>query len=152
MKPGLYVATVRGVEGVLALGPSSENGAYRTSEPISEYYYHKSRDVTDARPLVVLDPESDEDRQRFAHALCEVDPDLTWQNLATQLLRALAAPTPAEPLGLGAVVKDSRGVRWVRCVDGAPDFTDRPWYRADIDPAQGKWATWTELANPEVTA
>jgi hypothetical protein len=68
------------------------------------------------RPLVVLDPENDDDMQRLADALRSHD-RLTWDGMARDALRSLLTPPPPpieEPTGLGAVVLDDKGRKWVR--------------------------------------
>jgi len=76
------------------------------------------------RPLVVIDPEDREQVERLAEALNESldfrDGSLLAGAIEAALadtLHALANPTPpkpAEPVGLGAVVEDAKGVKWVR--------------------------------------
>ncbi len=79
-------------------------------------------EVIDVRPLVVLDLDADEAR-RTAHLLRKVDGSTTlpyddhdrMQALARQIEAQTRPPKPPEPTGLGAVVKDRNGDRWVRC-------------------------------------
>ena len=152
MKPGLYVATVRGVEGVMVIGPSSEDRAYRTSEPINGLYYHEAPQVTDARPLVVLDPK---DSRAFAVDVAQAvgsalnvmagrDISAGIKAVQDQIAR-LAAPTPAEPMGLGAVVRDRAGVLWVRA-----RLAKEQWRRAAEWDAVLIYAPWSEIDSPEV--
>jgi hypothetical protein len=78
-------------------------------------------EVTDVRPLVVLD-------------LADIDEDFaeTWPEVAQQLLNSGSGvgiciadqvkaqtrlPKPPEPTGLGAVVKDREGNRWIRTAE-----------------------------------
>lgn len=134
MKPGLYVATVRGVEGVAVYGPSKTGHFARVGD---DGLWDRTTDVTDARPLVVLDPESDEDTERFRSAILDYGNGVA----ARRILRALAAPTPAEPMGLGAVMRDADGVLWIR--DG---MTALPWKATSPVPRQ----KWSALDSPEV--
>ena len=85
----------------------------------------------DCRPVVVLDPENDADADRLAAAMRRnvwtgLD-DAAPLDLMKAVLLDLAAPPvlkPAEPTGLGAVVEDVQGERWVRVehlrADGCP--------------------------------
>lgn len=123
MKPGLYVATVEGRDGVRVMyAPSAESDANETlawrriETGRHETAWVLAEDVTYARPLVALDSESGEDCRRLADALNEMDgPAPVWMAPQVRtLLRALAAPTPAEPMGLGAVVPLAHGGKAVR--------------------------------------
>ena len=99
MKPGLYVATVRGEKGVTVLY-GAQGIKFMSAHAVAGCWLHPGMYVTDARPLVVLDPESDEDAAVVADLLGTPGSHAVARNI----LRALAAPTPAEPMGLGAVV------------------------------------------------
>lgn len=73
--------------------------------------------VTVVRPLALIDPENADDvaklvRLFWAHGTDDCDDPHAMQ----AALREYANPTPQieEPTGLGAVVEDARGVRWVR--------------------------------------
>lgn len=93
----------------------------------------KWRDVIPQRPLVLIDPEDDKQVERLASAFCharwdhtgggdECDP-LTFSSMATAL-REYAQPKPEEPTGLGAVVEDADGDRWVLYTNPR---NDAPW-------------------------
>jgi hypothetical protein len=76
--------------------------------------------TADARPLVVIDPEDREQVEQLA-AACRTAFGWTCgptenDTTATQAaLRSLVTPPkPPEPQGLGAVVEDAEGRRWVR--------------------------------------
>lgn len=87
------------------------------------------RAVDTARPLVLIDPEDHEQVERLYEALCEHVPKIVslgqpmpdrsivarkWIDGAQHALRSLLEPPkPPEPTGLGAVVEDAEGVRWV---------------------------------------
>lgn len=69
-----------------------------------------------ARRLVVIDPE---DRERVVRIAAAVSRAGSWCEVADMqtALREIANPSPPkpdEPMGLGAVVEDCDGVRWVR--------------------------------------
>lgn len=70
--------------------------------------------VDDARPLVVIDPE---DREQIKRLVDLYEGGVTLEGDMQAALREFANPTPPkpeEPKGLGAVVEDADGVRWVR--------------------------------------
>lgn len=72
--------------------------------------------VTDARPLVVIDPEDREQAERLRDEYEAYRPsstDLT-AHMQDALRSLIAPPKPPEPTGLGAVVEDADGQRWVR--------------------------------------
>lgn len=138
MKPGLYVATVRGVEGVHVL--FDESGLGQTASLVEGCYSHGDDNITDARPLVVLDPESEDDCRRLMEAA------LAHRSAATptletirDILSALVDPKPAEPTGLGALVRDRNGNKWLRM-----PLDRNPWCCWEIaahhDRADCEWA------------
>lgn len=161
MKPGLYVATVEGVPGVRVIhAPSAESEAgtslaWRRVEPAeNSTAWLLADDITDARPLVVLDPESD--KERLARAMWVADNNSrTWDAMpeahgsylenAAAVLRALAVPTPAEPMGLGAVVRDRGGWLWVKW--STTHREDRNWKH---ESRSGDYQRWDALDSPEV--
>lgn len=95
-------------------------------------FYDAGGEVTDARPLVVIDPENLGDVGRLVEAYVAAmsargrvgrGPMLTMQ----AALREFATPTPPrpeEPQGLGAVVEDAEGDRWVLYTNPR---NDAPW-------------------------
>ena len=58
------------------------------------------------------------------------------QQIVNQLIGHLTPPRPTEPTGLGAVVKDGNGTRWVRMPDG-------PWF----DSKGLGYITWANMPN-----
>ena len=80
----------------------------------------------DARPLVVVDPEGVEQVERLTRLI--FGPLTSASGTSVQeALREFANPKPDEPTGLGAVVEDAEGNRWVR--DEAGGSEPRVWYR-----------------------
>ena len=77
----------------------------------------------------------------LADALEGVGIRTTGWDLVRNALREFANPRdpkpPEEPLGLGAVVEDADGRRWVRADDDDPE-----WRRADGD---GRWRYWSQV-------
>jgi hypothetical protein len=69
-----------------------------------------------ARPLVVIDPEDAEAVERLCASFLMGNEGTSIGNVTDlqAALREFANPKPAEPTGLGAVVEDSQGERWVR--------------------------------------
>jgi hypothetical protein len=72
--------------------------------------------ITDARPLVVIDPEDREQVERLSDALAEqrAAEAVAHSGVADALRSLTRPPKPEEPTGLGAVVEDAEGLRWVR--------------------------------------
>lgn len=102
--------------------------------PAASGYRDTNQGFDAARRLVVLDPESDDDVQRLMslYVTRAAEHGALIPALVTQAnkreaamraaLRELANPTPPkpdEPTGLGAVVEDGDGGKWVRTPSGA---------------------------------
>jgi hypothetical protein len=115
-----------------------------------EGHWHTECDTTAAgmlaeyvRPLVVIDPEDDGQVDELREALAHAQ---SFGEFATAL-REFATPTPPkpdEPQGLGAVVEDAEGYRFVRNYD---DESTHPW--RVIDPAANHtfgWWKWDDIA------
>ena len=116
-KPGdVCVATVRGVPNVRVMRVTDPFHSWRAEKPCLGAQAASDDEVTDVRPLVVLDPE------RAPYPLVgslreQVEGELTphtsrW--LLEQIEAQTRPPKPPEPQGLGAVVEDAAGGRWVR--------------------------------------
>jgi len=93
--------------------------------------------VEDARRLVVIDPEDREQLKRLLTAIYnQPDPLSPTLHGLADALREFANPKPPviEPQGLGAVVEDAEGKRWVRAARIA-----HGWHRP-----MGTWAEWAD--------
>lgn len=112
---------------------SGWDGAFETVDD-GDYY------LRSVRRVVVIDPEDAEQVERLRSLTLQAfrDQDRTMGPLDDPLLidllhaalREFAAPTPPkpeEPQGLGAVVEDAEGKKWVR-VDGRGST---PWTQSD---------------------
>lgn len=125
-KPG-DVAMVRGDgdEDVVAI--------WQGTQWATEHANYFSDFQVNARPLVVIDPEDREQVERLtadydaAVIRMNNDPDprdVTPAQRATAMQAALRSlivpPKPDEPTGLGAVVEDADGDRWVRVETAEP--------------------------------
>lgn len=151
------VATVGGVEGVrVMLADPNTDGTDRwvssgwvgETDDDTGNIWHADEDLADLRPLVVLDladsqggsllPDWLRNNVRRVEEGCvspsSVGKDMRW--LADQI-EAQSSLKPAEPTGLGAVVEDHEGVRWVR-IDSDPEL-NKPWRRADLPAVQRHW-------------
>lgn len=153
MKPGLYLASVEGWEpdGVV-WGPTADGRYYmRILGDLFDTVHAET--IHSLRPLVVLDPESDEDCQMLMDAALAEPFAKVPEGVGRirKILRALADPKPAEPTGLGAVVRSRDGKLWLRmpplgshepwcCWNGGR--ADRHWN--DIDVAEVLSEGWSE--------
>lgn len=131
-------ATVRGVPNVRVM--ASTDCIWWSAEPVYSSFRHVT--VTDIRPLVVLDLHAANPNLAPGEAARCVITTLRrseWFSnslLADQIEAQTKPPKPEEPKGLGAVVEDSKGVRWVRNPDLAVICkwrnADRDWTRWDL--------------------
>ncbi|MGZ4521040.1 MAG: hypothetical protein ACXVGA_06805 [Mycobacteriaceae bacterium] len=99
------------------------------------------------RPLVVIDPEDREQVERLTRAHCAAFDSTCVQpeevNAMQAALRSLIAPPrPPEPTGLGAVVEDAEGVRWLRRHMGEQSV----WCHA----RETGWHEWSEITAARV--
>jgi hypothetical protein len=86
------------------------------------------------RPLVVIDPEDREAVERLADLFFAAlypemkntpgHDDLTAMQAALREFTNPTPPKPDEPQGLGAVVEDEHGNRWIRTDPEAPGWTE----------------------------
>lgn len=88
--------------------------------------YRDFRLAMDGRSLVVIDPEDFEQVERLAQARSDAGcageawglvpgwHDDLIERMQAALRSLITPPRPIEPTGLGAVVEDARGERWVR--------------------------------------
>jgi hypothetical protein len=83
-------------------------------------------DDCDYRPLVVIDPEDRQQVDRLCDALSRLEilsegwDDGPRRRRCADALREFANPTPpkpTEPTGLGAVVEDADGMKWILVYD-----------------------------------
>ncbi len=118
-EPGtVAVATVRGEPNVRVM--RRDDRIWMAPTTISGANVHHDHEVTDVRPLVVLDLD-ETDREVLPKWLRRnADLDGLARDVARQVEEQVTAqdraryPKPEEPSGLGAVVKDRAGTRWVR--------------------------------------
>lgn len=120
-------------------------------DPSRPFAVHAKSDYL--RPLLFIDPD---DREQVAtlHTALHGGPsgEANWGcrsvgDLAAALRSLLTPPPPPrpdEPMGLGAVVEDEDGTRWVRT---GGDSDDIPWRRTcDF----GVWRRWANITAPRV--
>jgi len=100
----------------------------------------------DIRPLVVIDPE---DREQVARLLRLFDAEYGKRDertLGEKLVDALREfanpkpPKPDEPMGLGAVVEDADGTKWIRHAGALA-----PWHRADAAADERSWRYFVDI-------
>jgi len=102
--------------------------------------------VVDHRPLVVIDPEDREQVERLTSLVFEGARKRPYEGGAVEAMQAalrslVADPKPEEPVGLGAVVEDADGRRYVRvCVgDHGGDSVAICWRGQGFVVGQTRW-------------
>jgi hypothetical protein len=100
--------------------------------------------VTILRPLLVLDPESDDDARRLMRAFwAHGNDDCDDEQAMRDAMRSLVAPPkPEEPTGLGAVVIDDQGQQWVAIGDAGDRRSGSLRWREALGTHVGETATW----------
>lgn len=138
-RPGTVVtATVRRVPNTRAIRTTSvEEGEsmWVTPNSITGWRTHIAEDVTDVRPLVVLDL-SEVQRGALVRLLRDDNFSPFSRQESTRIADEIEAltPRPDEPTGLGAVVEVDGGVRFVRLPDGMWTSEDesQPWHHLNV--------------------
>ena len=149
-EPGtVAVATVRGVPNVRVMrtdNHAATGAEWFSGDLIDDYRYHNARHLTNVHPLVVIDPDTVPDLRGY---LPEMSGDYDGDDhrlvaVIDQIEAQTRPPKPAEPTGLGAVVEDAEGRRfirygaslapWIGCADNEGIDPDRPYrYWSGID-------------------
>jgi hypothetical protein len=105
--------------------------------------FHPDHFVESARPLVVLDRNSDEQMGNLIDSLVANGYSMgTRASVRNALAELLPKVKPDEPTGLGAVVEDNRGELWVR----TPHVTGDP---GDVNvwmDTHGEFSQWSEVS------
>lgn len=114
---------------------------------VASVHVHSSRmdcvRMDDARPVVVIDPEDREQVERLIMAMQQrgwtgLDDDAP-SDMQAALRSLIAPPKPPEPQGLGAVVEDAEGEKWVWMSAGAQGAY---WMR--VGPPE-TWRNWSQI-------
>lgn len=132
-KPGDVAAVVSQVEGNREVVAIRGRGEWNAVDSTGLRCHIFGQEKT-ARPLVVIDPED----KSFAEKIREyLDAEADWhgmheddtvETLQDALRSLVAPPKPPEPTGLGAVVEDAEGCKWVRVFEaGAEAGRDVRW-------------------------
>jgi hypothetical protein len=143
-EPGtVAVATVSGVPNIRVMRLTS---LWYSAIEVFGDRAHVLEDVTDVRRLVALDLD-DFHAPTIVGMLREAAADrhdnVCLHAIADQIEaqtkppKPPKPPKPAEPIGLGAVVEDSDGVRWVRLTDDGD--VNKHWRRADMGAVLRHW-------------
>jgi hypothetical protein len=129
----IALATVRGVEGVRVMageGLYPPKLRWVTTDPrlvdSGNDGWYFDYDVTDVRPLVLLDLDTigASSWKVVADNLRTTGCRIARENIADQIEAQTKPPKPDEPTGLGAVVEDAGGDLWLRT-----EKADFPWRR-----------------------
>lgn len=154
-EPGtVAVATVRSVEGVRVVRvPRRDELVWM--QITERYAWHESADVTDVRPLVVLDlPQPGElGITPYGTVMClrqaaKAIGAKHLDDIADQIEAQTRPPKPDEPTGLGAVVKDRNDDRWVRAGNDWTPGKD-PWRGVDGEHI-GWWSKYADIDVVEI--
>jgi hypothetical protein len=148
--PEVVMATVRGVPDVVLVRTGDKRELWASLQVgvgVDSMKWHSAEHITDRRPLVLIDPEDAEQVKVLTAALDKTVITLAassgWPQVQAAL-RSLAQPTPPEPQGLGAVVRDAEGNRWVRINKEDAD-SGRSW----VSQQTGRgWSFWSQLDQP----
>jgi hypothetical protein len=135
------VATVRGFKGVKVF---RIDAGWHSVDTVAGCLFHPDSRVTDVRPLVVLNPDSDLMRRfmRYSHEMCSVSRDLRDE------IEAQTKPPIPEP-GLWAVVEaghahlEGKRAEFVRIPEGSHPglrWFDTSW--------ESDFAAWDSLIDP----
>lgn len=140
-KPGTFaVATVRGVPNTRIIRTDTNAFRWASGQTIDTMRAHQSSDVTDVRPLIVLDlpdPQRLLTGLRNIAGITPVDGGFL-QPIIDQIEAQTRPPKPAEPTELGSVVVDADGRKWVRANVGSEPwfsyncFDWRAWHCIDV--------------------
>jgi len=147
LAPGIYKATVRGVPDQIVMVGDDEHG--RTMTNLGRLsHLHTLMHITDARPLIVLDPESDQVRDFLRNYGVGSAGSYVLERLATQIEAQFQPPRIEEPSLVGSLVVASL----VSEVDGSERLWTR--FRAAgphcwIDQS-ARIRSWSDLADPEL--
>lgn len=105
----------------------------------------------DCRPVVVIDPEDREAVERLVDQITRLNAPgpATYADRVQLALREFATPTPPKPEepGLGGVVEDTKGRRWVNATDHRASVHTNPWMCLS-DPE--RWASYADIDVAEV--
>lgn len=135
LSPGLYKATVRGVPDVTVL--LNERNEWRSIVQVKGMIGHHHNDITDARPLIVLDTK--DSNGTLYHQLVAYLRRGGWGITADQI-EAQTKPARIPEPGLWGVVEAS-----------SMDYSSRRTYLHSLD---GKWGSvkgfnrWDRLLDP----
>jgi hypothetical protein len=137
------IATVKGQQGIRVMrsARASTNGlVWASSVAVDGNWWFTEAEVTNVRPLVVLDLDD------FAWAAKVLrNPGLgamdTRARIADQIEQQTKPPRIPEPVGLGAVIEDENGHQWVRMGSGPA-----PWMLAGASPDNRDTYAWSSLS------
>lgn len=127
-----------------AVGIRDNVGSWASGAAIGRTAYDK--DVVEARPLLLIDPEDPRQIERLCGAMLTVDnhdgrpcysTTCHVARLGEAIRLLIASPKPEEPTGLGAVVEDD-GNTWTRVI--TTFISDYPWIDGTCE-----WRRWDDF-------
>ena len=137
LTPGLYRATVRGISGesIVLVGNMNATFSLTPDGDVRRCYV-----FTDARPLIVLDlngwrPQAVAEIPKWLRGKAiDAPSESAVRAIADQIEAQTKPPKPAEPKGVGAVIKAMAPKSYPGCpvtlVRG--DYTSQPWHAGDF--------------------
>jgi hypothetical protein len=115
-------------------------------EVVSGAYWSRDDAVTDLRPVVVLDTEFPQTVIKHLRFAAERYPALTTLPGLADQIKAQTRPAIQEPRGLGAVVEDADGHKFVRVADPIDGWmAGRQWQRIGGDINAVRNFGWSDL-------
>jgi hypothetical protein len=144
-QPPRTVAVITTESGAQYRAFRTSKSGWRAAGP-GDFFY--DREVTNVRPLVVLDPEgAGMCLEVFKKDIASLCTDSTaWPKMLRDVEAQTSPPKPPEPTGLGAVVEDRAGDRWIRVEWGNPWCRANPVRRAGGDSlTHGTHVPWERL-------
>jgi len=153
LEPGFYMATVEGVPNIpIMITDEAGRGFTMRKVPDTPYgtYGHNPSDITDARPLIVLDLENPAAVVRSLREATQNGADLPYLDQVAASIEAQTRPPRIPEPGLWGVVEAGmtdltarefvRVSRHMNCLDWKPVYATPDEYGGCVD--------WDELIDP----
>lgn len=123
--------------------------------PRADGGFVRDENVIGVRPLMVLDLDALRGCWADTNSPAAIVERLRETNsvaahaIADQIEAQTRPPKPEEPTGLGAVVEDAAGVRWVRAGDSHGGRLHDNWRSVATEGNDGWWSAWKNIDVPD---